>query len=222
LLRNDESVCRRITAPGRQGRRRRTQMRGMRETGRFAAMSKVSVAEHSRHLLLRPRLLQTKLGMKIPHTQTQLELGLTGKNTHKAIHKQHQTYDPFANARGFKYTGTLRASYPEIPVPRRAIPSHIVLPDHAETGVPIAERKIRFLHKIDILTPVEIEGMRKVCRVPAPLLPLSLFWWRLTVGSWRERCSILRLRRYGLGLRRWRLIGYVTKLVLHGIRIPHR
>jgi hypothetical protein len=113
---------------------------------------------------------------------------LTGKNTHKTIHKQHQTYDPFANARGFKYTGALRASYPEIPVPRREIPSHIVLPDHAETGIPYAERKIRFLHKIDILTPAEIEAMRKVCKVPNPLFPLPLFWGWLTMGSWRGKC----------------------------------
>lgn len=147
-------------------------MRGLRETSHFAAMSEMSVAQHPRHLLLRPRLLQTQLGTS---PTPQLGLELTEKNTHKAIHKQHQTYDPFANARGFKYTGALRASYPEIPVPRRTIPSHIVLPDHAETGVPIAERKIRFLHKIDILTPAEIEGMRKVCRVP-PLLPLYIFW----------------------------------------------
>jgi hypothetical protein len=29
------------------------------------------------------------------------------------------------------------------------------------------ERKLRFSHKIDILTPQEIEGMRKVCKVLA-------------------------------------------------------
>ena len=89
------------------------------------------------------------------------------KNTHKLIHRQYQTYDPFINAKGFRYTGSLRACYPEIAVPRRSIPSHIVLPDHAETGVPAMERKLRFSHKIDILTPQEIEGMRKVCKVLA-------------------------------------------------------
>ena len=84
------------------------------------------------------------------------------------IHKQHQTYDPFINTKGFKYSGSLRACYPEIPVGKRSIPAHIVLPDHAETGIPYAERKVRFSHKIDVLTPSEIEGMRKVCRVIVP------------------------------------------------------
>ena len=87
------------------------------------------------------------------------------------MHKQHQTYDPFINAKGFKYTGSLRACYPEVPVGRRPIPSHIVLPDHAETGIAYAERKIRFSHKIDVLTPTEIEGMRKVCKVFFFLVP---------------------------------------------------
>jgi methionyl aminopeptidase len=84
------------------------------------------------------------------------------------IHKQYQTYDPFINKKGFKYSGSLRACYPEIPVGRRSIPPHIILPDHAETGIPYAERKVRYSHKIDILTPSEIEGMRKVCRVTVP------------------------------------------------------
>jgi methionyl aminopeptidase len=99
------------------------------------------------------------------------------------VHKQYQRFDPFISIREFKYTGTLRACYPEIPVPRRSLPSHIVLPDHAETGIPLAERKIRFLNKIDILTPAEIEGMRKVCKV-IPLSPqYSELSGRLADGS---------------------------------------
>jgi methionyl aminopeptidase len=50
-------------------------------------------------------------------------------------------------------------------VPKRTVPKNIALPDHAATGIPYAERKQRFSHKIDVLTAKEIEGMRKVCTV---------------------------------------------------------
>ena len=102
-------------------------------------------------------------------TSKTIGLTLTKQNSHKLVHKQYQTYDPFINTKGFKYTGTLRACYPEIPVPRRPVASRIVLPDHAETGIPYAERKMRSPHKIDILTAAEIEGMRKVCKVLSSL-----------------------------------------------------
>jgi len=39
------------------------------------------------------------------------------------------------------------------------------LPDHALTGISAKERKQRFSRDIDVLTPKEIEGMRKACRV---------------------------------------------------------
>jgi hypothetical protein len=122
-------------------------------------MSKMSPIKHPGFVLLRSRLLQTELGISTPPISTNF------KNTHKQIHKQYQTYDPFINQKGFEYTGTLRASYPEIPVPMRKIPPHIVLPDHAITGIPATERKERFSRGIDILKPKEIEAMRKVCRV---------------------------------------------------------
>jgi len=123
-------------------------------------MSQVSATKRPRLVFLRSRLFQEELGMC-----ADAESVLTGQNAHKQIHKRYQTFDPFINSKGFKYTGTLRACYPEIAVPKRSIPKQIILPDHAETGIPIQERKTRFSHKIDILAPAEIEGMRKVCKV---------------------------------------------------------
>lgn len=58
-----------------------------------------------------------------------------------------------------------------------------MLPDHAETGIPEAERKARFSHKIDILTPEEIKGMRKVCKVSPNPHPSDLTMLTGIVGE---------------------------------------
>ena len=73
-----------------------------------------------------------------------------------------------------KYTGSLRAVYPEKPVPKREVPPHIVRPDHAndQNGVSFSERKALINERSGrVLNAEEIEGMRVVCRVR----PLSLF-----------------------------------------------
>lgn len=45
------------------------------------------------------------------------------------------------------------------------MPSHIPRPEYAETGIPEAERVAKRSSLIRQLTPEEIEGMRKACRV---------------------------------------------------------
>lgn len=68
-------------------------------------------------------------------------------------------YDPFKT---FKYTGPLRAVYPLSP--RRTVPNEIARPDYAETGVSRSEMMARG-SDIKVLTPEEIEGVRKACTV---------------------------------------------------------
>ena len=157
----------------------------------------MSPTQYPRLLFLWSRLFQAKLGTLLRYVFRPL----IGKKTHKQIHKQHQTYDPFINVKGFKYTGTLRACYPEIPVARRAIPSHIVLPDHAETGIPYAERKARSSHSIDILTPAEIQGMKKVCKVS---LPFCLCFQLIKIvgeRGIRYHCSSITVWNHDAGVR---------------------
>jgi hypothetical protein len=175
-------------------------------------MSQVSATKHCRLVFLRSRLFQEELG-----TCVDAESVLTRQNVHKQIHKRYQTFDPFVNSKGFKYTGTLRACYPEIAVPKRSIPKQIVLPDHAETGIPIQERTTRFSNKIEMLTQTEIKGMRKVCKVR------TLTQWRtLTKCSWQEKYWILLRRHYVLESRPWNWIEYVMKRACSEIRIPRR
>ncbi|CAK7896004.1 methionine aminopeptidase 1 [[Candida] anglica] len=81
--------------------------------------------------------------------------------SHKSIHKKEdgsdEVYDPFPN---FEYCGELRPHYPL--TPRRAVPKHIKRPEYADNGRPISEIKNDRIGKITILTPKEIEKVRKV------------------------------------------------------------
>ncbi|TPX35312.1 hypothetical protein SmJEL517_g02311 [Synchytrium microbalum] len=88
-------------------------------------------------------------------------------NTHKLIHKpSSKTFDPFpADA----YTGKLRAVYPL--TPRRPVPSHIARPDYVESGTPWSERETG--HLIRQLSPAEIEGMRKACKIGREVLDIA-------------------------------------------------
>jgi methionyl aminopeptidase len=49
--------------------------------------------------------------------------------------------------------------------PKREVPSHIPRPDYAESGIAESERVAKRSSLIKQLTPEEIEGMRKACRV---------------------------------------------------------
>lgn len=86
---------------------------------------------------------------------------------HKFIHKQEngEIYNPFPN---FDYRGDLRPQYPLSP--RRPIPKHIKLPDHARDGRPVGEMKNNRMGKITVLTEKEIEKIRKVGKLGREVL----------------------------------------------------
>ena len=114
------------------------------------------------------------------------------KPTHKTIHKKKTTgnilsnfltpravskpdpatgtWDPWL-ARGFQYTGPLRAVYPLSD--RREVPKSIKHPDYAQDGVPKSERTFTGRTKIEILDLKAQEGMRKVCRLAREVLDIA-------------------------------------------------
>jgi len=77
------------------------------------------------------------------------------------------SHDPFPD---FRYTGSLRASYPLSPT--RKLPEHIPRPDYAEDGLPTSEYAANS-RKIAILDEKEIEGMRTVCRLAREVLDIA-------------------------------------------------
>jgi len=82
-------------------------------------------------------------------------------------------HDPFKGIKSHKYTGSLRAVYPDERVPKREVPPHIVRPDHAndQNGVSFSERRALINERSGrVLNAEQIEGMRKVCRVRRRLL----------------------------------------------------
>ncbi|GAA5915176.1 hypothetical protein JCM8208_002159 [Rhodotorula glutinis] len=86
------------------------------------------------------------------------------------------TYDPWQSVKMHKYTGSLRAVYPEKPVPKRDVPPHIVRPDHAndQNGVSFSERKALINERSGrVLNAEEIEGMRVVCRYSREVLDIA-------------------------------------------------
>ena len=90
---------------------------------------------------------------------------------HKGIHKAEdgsEDYNPFPN---FEFTGELRPHYPL--TPRRAVPKHIKLPDYAQDGKPISEIKNDRIGKIPVLTPKEIEKIRKVTKIAREVLDIT-------------------------------------------------
>ncbi|TPX37839.1 hypothetical protein SeLEV6574_g07851 [Synchytrium endobioticum] len=90
--------------------------------------------------------------------------------THKLKHKKPlvKTYDPFP---ADTYTGKLRAVYPLTPA--RTVPAHIPRPDYADssTGTPWTERETQ--HLLRQLSPLEIQGMRKACKIGREVLNLA-------------------------------------------------
>ncbi|KAM0748992.1 methionine aminopeptidase [Meredithblackwellia eburnea MCA 4105] len=88
------------------------------------------------------------------------------------------TYDPFEGvAPGVhKYTGSLRATYPIEPVPKRTIPDSIPKPDYArqKEGISYAEAVASRTMKMGkIHTLEEIDGMRVVCKLAREVLDLA-------------------------------------------------
>ena len=55
---------------------------------------------------------------------------------------------------------------------KREVPAHIPRPDYAESGIAESERVAKRSSVIQQLTPEEIEGMRKACRVRKDALKL--------------------------------------------------
>lgn len=88
---------------------------------------------------------------------------------HKSIHLNEDgsegPYNPWPT---FTYTGDLRPQYPLSP--KRSIPKHIKLPDHARDGKPIGEIKYDRVGKITILTPKEITKIKKCAKVSREIL----------------------------------------------------
>ncbi|KAI0165129.1 methionine aminopeptidase 1 [Hypoxylon sp. FL1284] len=87
-------------------------------------------------------------------------------NGHKALHKSTGFYNPFPT---FSFTGSLRPVYPLSA--RRIVPSSIMRPDYAETGVP-TRRPFLNSTKVTILDAQGQEAMRKVCRLAREVLDI--------------------------------------------------
>ncbi|KAL0090610.1 methionyl aminopeptidase 1 [Phycomyces blakesleeanus] len=89
--------------------------------------------------------------------------------SHKALHQsQRGPYDPFPT---FKYAGPLRPVYPLSP--RRVVPDSIEKPDYTETGIPKSEFAESRNTSIKVLTPEEIEGVRKACKITREVLEIA-------------------------------------------------
>ncbi|KAI0449738.1 methionine aminopeptidase 1 [Xylaria acuta] len=92
---------------------------------------------------------------------------------HKTSHKMAQDnlktkigfYNPFP---AYPFTGTVRPIYPLSP--NRVVPKSIKHPDWAETGVPLAERRLGT--KWSFLDVRGQEAMRKVCRLSREVLDI--------------------------------------------------
>ncbi|PGH13874.1 methionine aminopeptidase, type I [Polytolypa hystricis UAMH7299] len=76
-------------------------------------------------------------------------------------------YNPYPT---YPYTGALRPVYPLSP--KREVPESIPYPDYALDGIPRSEQTAS-RHHISILSPKEIEGMRKVCRLAREVLDIA-------------------------------------------------
>lgn len=90
-----------------------------------------------------------------------------GSPTPLPTNPESGSHDPFPD---FRYTGSLRASYPLSPT--RKLPDHIPRPDYAEDGLPRSEYAANS-RKIAILDEKEIEGMRTVCRLAREVLDIA-------------------------------------------------
>ncbi|KAJ2996426.1 hypothetical protein NUW58_g979 [Xylaria curta] len=92
---------------------------------------------------------------------------------HKSVHKSAQEdsktqdgfYNPFSD---YSFTGPVRPVYPLSP--KRAVPKSIKHPDWAETGIPVAERRLGA--KWTFLDAKGQEAMRKVCGLAREVLDI--------------------------------------------------
>jgi len=84
---------------------------------------------------------------------------------HKKKHATTTLYDPFPK---YHYTGTLRPVYPLSP--KREVPSHIEVPDYAESGYPTSEMNISGDKQIEIISGKELELCRKACEITREVL----------------------------------------------------
>lgn len=89
---------------------------------------------------------------------------------HKMIHptENNEAYDPFPK---FKYTGTLRATYPL--TPKRYVPEDIPKPDWAANGLPISEQRNDRLNKIPTYSKDAIKKIRKACILGREVLDIA-------------------------------------------------
>ncbi|ORX33733.1 peptidase M24, structural domain-containing protein [Kockovaella imperatae] len=100
-------------------------------------------------------------------------------NDHKVIHdiiniaakaeeEKSATIPP--NMRNYAFTGTIRPVYPLSPY--REVPKHIQRPDYADDPRGVSACEMAERRTIQVCTPQEIEGIRKVCRLSRDVLDI--------------------------------------------------
>jgi methionyl aminopeptidase len=94
--------------------------------------------------------------------------GVFGSPTPFPTNPETGTHDPFPD---FQYTGPLRPHYPLSPT--RKLPKHIPQPDYAADGIPRSEYASNNVRKITILNEMEMDAMRKVCRLAREVLDIA-------------------------------------------------
>lgn len=83
----------------------------------------------------------------------------------------------------FEYTGELRPYYPISP--RRKVPEHIQIPEYAkrDDGICMEEESLRGNMSIKILSPLEIDGMRVVCKMAREVLDIGASHLRIGITT---------------------------------------
>ncbi|KAJ7356456.1 peptidase M24, structural domain-containing protein [Mycena albidolilacea] len=103
---------------------------------------------------------------KVLHNIAKLDPNAAGKGSSPETVCADGTYNPFPN---YNFTGPMRPVYPLSP--KRKIPDHIQLPDHAIDGTPKSTRRPEGNPRI--LNAEDIEKMRTVCRMSREVLDLA-------------------------------------------------
>ena len=112
-----------------------------------------------------------KLGKNSPFCSQ--ECFKTSWNIHKLAHIAAQPQPASSipsRFGGFHFTGPLRPTHL---TPKRQVPKEIPPPDYAQNGIPESERIAKSSTSIEIKTPEQIEGMRKVCKLAREVLDLA-------------------------------------------------
>jgi len=92
---------------------------------------------------------------------------------HKLLHNPESSNDSLGlppHFAGFTFTGPLR---PGVVSAMRKVPDSIQKPDYAISGEPQSERSSRSSTSVDVKTPEQIEGMRKVCKLAREVLDIA-------------------------------------------------